>query len=531
MEAFARLLDRLYFTTGTRAKSEIVQDYLRHTPDPDRGWAIAAIAGTLRFDLFKRPLIKELMLQRVDPELYAMCYDYIGESSETIAHLWPDAEKTETSLDLPGLDTLIRNFRSGTRAEIARQLAFWLDHMSPNQRWALLKLGTRGLRIGVSERLAKRILAEYGGVPVEELELLWHGLEPPYTDLLQWLEGHGPRPDISDRLVFQPVMLAHPLEESDLDGISPDAWQAEWKLDGIRVQFTRHREQAGLFTRNGDNISGSFPDLVDALHEVAATLDGELLVYRDGQPGSFNDLQQRLNRKRPGRRLQQDYPVGILAYDLLKANGEDLRTLPLSERRQRLEEWYQILKSQHPDIPLHLSPTLSFSTLDDLHALRSAAETTNGHVEGLMLKRLDSLYVPGRPKGLWFKWKRRPKVVDAVLMYAQRGHGKRSSYYSDYTFGLWQDEQLLPIGKAYSGFTDDELKKLDRWVRHHTIGRFGPVREVEKALVLEVAFDSAHTSKRHKSGVALRFPRIHRIRWDKPVQEADALSSLSAFLP
>lgn len=268
-------------------------------------------------------------------------------------------------------------------------------------------------------------------------------------------------------------------------------------------------------------------------------LDGELLVIHntnvENENGknlsvipdidTFNALQQRLNKKKPSKALMQSSPVGLIVYDAIVLEGERLTDLRLKTRRDKLVSWYK-----HSALPrLFLSNTLNASSPEHLRALHKTV-CNNRAVEGLMLKRLDSKYVPGRPKGKWFKWKRDPLVVDAVMMYAQRGHGKRSSFYSDFTFGAWEGEQLLPIGKAYSGFTDAELKKLDNWVRRNAIGRFGPVREVKKALVLEVAFDAVHISNRHKSGIALRFPRIHRIRWDKPANEADTLNNVKALI-
>ncbi len=517
MRRFAQLLDRLYFTASHRAKSVLIRQYLAEVPDPDRGWAVAALAGTLSFDRFKRNFIKQLILTRVDPLLYNLSYDYVGETGETVALLWP-AEPV-TSGELPALHTVVETLQSADRETLMTWLSACLDRMTPAERWALIKLGTGELRIGISARFLKRILAEYGGVPVEQIERLWHGQAPPYQALLRWLDGHGGPPETGDQIIFHPVMLSHPLLDSEIDQISAEIFQAEYKFDGIRVQYVGTPGEHALFSRTGDNISGSFPDLMAEL-KLHAVLDGELLVRRDGAVASFNDLQQRLNKKKPGAQLMKDYPALLMVYDALSLNGEDLTALPLSGRRAQLEQWL----TQHLQTRLALSPLLTFASADDLHRLRNTAETEGGRfVEGLMLKRKTGMYRPGRPKGEWYKWKRDPQQVDAVMMYAQRGHGKRSSFYSDYTFGLWQGDQLLPIGKAYSGFTDEELKRLDNWVRNHTVGRFGPVREVEKALVLEVAFDAVQESRRHKSGVALRFPRIARVRWDKPAAEADRL--------
>jgi DNA ligase-1 len=315
-------------------------------------------------------------------------------------------------------------------------------------------------------------------------------------------------------------MLAHPLEDGDLAALAPAEYVAEWKWDGIRVQLVSTGGGRRVFSRGADDISAAFPDIAEVL-DFRAVLDGELLVMREGVVAPFADLQQRLNRKAPGAKMLRDFPVGVRLYDILFDGERDLRGLPFVERRAALEAWYARTRPQLMD----LSEVIGFSSIAELSEIRAGARAAS--IEGLMLKRRDSLYVPGRPKGLWWKWKRDPLTIDAVMMYAQRGHGKRSSFYSDFTFGLWRaDGELVPVGKAYSGYTDEELGKLDRWIRNHTVGRFGPVREVERGLVLEIAFDAAQLSGRHKSGVALRFPRVARLRWDKPAAEADRLETL-----
>jgi DNA ligase-1 len=303
---------------------------------------------------------------------------------------------------------------------------------------------------------------------------------------------------------------------------------AEWKWDGIRVQAVHQGGEKRLFSRTGDDISSSFPDVVESIPE-GAVLDGELLVVRDGEVAPFNDLQQRLGRKSVTPTMLKSHPAHIRLYDMLFEGCEDLRALPFIERRARLEAWHAAKGPPRTDI----SGIIDFGSISELEKLWAGARETG--IEGLMLKRRDSPYIAGRPKGHWFKWKRAPLTLDAVLMYAQRGSGKRSSYYSDYTFGAWRngdggEPELVPVGKSYFGFTDEELKQLDRWVRNHTVKSFGPVRQVEPKLVFEVAFDSVHRSTRHKSGVAMRFPRIHRIRWDKPAAEADRLETLTAMI-
>jgi len=527
MHAFSRLLDELYFTNSTLAKEKILANYLQTAPDPDRGWALAAIGGTLSFDLFKRNVSKSLILERMDEELFKLSYDYVGELSETIALAWPVSQEAVILNRLPSLHEIISEFQSRGREGIRAYLVQLLDNMTPPQRWALLKLGTRGLRIGMSARSVKRTLANLKGVDLEVIEELWHGLEPPYESLFAWIEGRAEIPDISNSIRYLPVMLSHPLdEEKDFERISPQTHMAEWKWDGIRIQIASNGEETKVFSRTGDDISQSFPDLVEKVN-FRAVLDGELLVRVNGQIGSFNDLQQRLNKKKPSAKLIMESPAYFRGYDILSLDGENLRNRSFEERRKILEDFYAGLDQA----TFSISEILSFDTVSDLQEMRNKAAKSDGLLEGLMIKDRQSTYVSGRPKHAWYKWKCDPHLLDAVLMYAQRGHGKRSSYYSDYTFGLWsEDGKLLPIGKAYFGFTDEELKQIDNWIRRNKMQRFGPVQEVKKDLVFEVAFDSAHQSNRHKSGYALRFPRINRIRWDKPANEANLLSDLAIMV-
>ncbi len=536
---FSDLLDDLYFTNSNLSKQAIFADYLRRTPDPDRGWALAAIGGTLSFDLFKRNLVKSLMEERMDPYLFQLSRHYVGEMSETVALAWPQSPEPTRLNRLPDLHEVIEEFKARDqgrdRAGIRDYLIRLLDNMSPPQRWALLKLGTRGLRIGMSARTVKKTLAEMAGVDVGVIEELWHGLSPPYEALFAWIDGAADMPDISNVLTYSPVMLSHPIdEEKDLDGLTPDTHAAEWKWDGIRVQVAGMNGEARIYSRTGDDISHSFPDLAATVN-WDAVIDGELLVRPANESGereigSFNDLQQRLGKKKPSAKLMREKPAHLIAYDIISEDGASFRDSSLDERRERLEAF---IAARNPDY-YSLSERLDWSDVDDLRALREEAAASEGLKEGLMIKRRDSVYVAGRPKHAWYKWKREPFLLDAVLMYAQRGTGKRSSYYSDYTFGLWGEkdgeELLLPIGKAYFGFTDEELAQLDKWIRNHKVARYGPVQEVDKELVFEVAFDSAHTSPRHKSGYALRFPRISRIRWDKPAHEADRIPALEALV-
>jgi DNA ligase 1 len=520
---FAALLDALLLTPSRNGKLQLMQEYFATQPDPERGWAVAALTGELSFAEAKPNQVRDLAAERVDPELLGWSYDFVGDLAETVSLIWPAPVAAQAQGPVPGLTEIVETLQRASRAEVARLLAPWLDALDTTGRWALLKLVTGSLRIGVSARLAKLALAEWGGVAVDRIEEVWHGLEPPYQPLFDWLEGRQPPPDIGNLPNFCPLMLAQPLEDSDLSGLDPADYLAEWKWDGIRVQLVARGGERRLYSRSGDDIGAAFPDILAAMPQEV-TLDGELLVVRDGEAASFNDLQQRLNRKVASDKMLRDSPAGVRLYDILRQGPDDLRGLPFAERRRRLEAWYAGM----PRAALDLSPLVTFASWDELRELRDGARERG--IEGLMLKRADSLYLAGRPKGPWFKWKRGALTLDTVLMYAQRGHGKRSSFYSDYTFGAWAGDTLVPVGKAYSGFTDDELRRLDRWVRNNTVQRFGPVREVMPAIVLEIAFDSIHRSTRHKSGVAMRFPRIHRIRWGKPFHEADTLETIEKLL-
>jgi DNA ligase 1 len=607
MNRFAELLDRLAYEPGRNNKLRLLTKYFREVEDPDRGYALAALTGALSFKHAKPGLIRDLITDRTDPVLFALSYDYVGDLSETVALMWPKTpphalsapspacgggpgwgqaasavpEKKpppgspDSAKALPGdptspasgrgkepapsafenvsnrhnhpppptLTEVVTTLRTLGRTELPKQLTRWLDELDETGRWALLKLVTGAMRIGISARLAKTAAAELGDKDPHEIELMWPGLAPPYLDLFAWLECRADKPVNLDPAPFRPVMLAHAIENTDFANLDAGDFIAEWKWDGIRVQAVSGRDERGhmlarLYSRSGEDITKSFPDLLPALH-LPGAIDGELLVVRDGRVQTFNVLQQRLNRKVVSPKLIKDYPIHLRAYDLLGEGDTDLRTLPFTERRARLEAFVAGLDDPRID----LSPTIAFDSWDELTAARKnpasagAGEDAEA-VEGVMLKRRDALYLPGRPKGQWWKWKRDPHIIDAVLMYAQRGHGKRSSYYSDYTFGVWTSgedgEQLVPVGKAYFGFTDEELLQIDRFVRRNTVEKFGPVRHVvhepDQGLVLEVAFEGLQRSPRHKSGVAMRFPRINRLRWDKPPREADRLETLERML-
>ncbi|MFN0192816.1 MAG: cisplatin damage response ATP-dependent DNA ligase [Aestuariivirga sp.] len=549
MRAFAELLDRLAYAQARNAKLKLLRDYFLSTPDPDRGWALSALTDGLPVTVPLRRTLAQLMEEKADPVLFRLSRDYVGDTAETVSLLWPSPSTvilakarihgSEPEPSLGAMDSgfrqndevggelrlseVVDSVRATSSRGFPRLLESYLDRLDVKGRFALIKLLSGALRVGVSARLAKQALAGAFGKDIEQIEETWHGIEPPYAGLFAWLEGTGERPDTGKSLIFRPVMLAHPIAADDWPGMIASDWMAEWKWDGIRIQVAADGFRARIFTRNGDEISAGFPEVAERLSCTRGVADGELLILRDGLVAPFNDLQQRLNRKTVTAKMQALYPAHVRLYDLLFDGHKDLRSLALMERRARLALWAQSLPNAD------LSEDVPFTDFPELEERWKEARA-NG-IEGLMLKRKDSPYLQGRPKGYWYKWKRAALTLDCVLMYAQRGSGKRSSYYSDLTFGVWSDPAtLVPVGKAYSGFTDEELLRLDKWIRNNTAERFGPVRSVTPSLVLEIAFDAVQPSTRHKSGVAMRFPRVHRIRWDKPAAEADTLTAIKALI-
>ncbi|MEH3110881.1 MAG: cisplatin damage response ATP-dependent DNA ligase [Agrobacterium cavarae] len=536
MKAFATLLDRLVLTPSRNGKLTLLTDYFRDTPDPDRGYGLAAIAGTLDLKSVKPALLRELVLERMDEVLFRYSYDYVGDLAETISLVWDTSQNADLpQANDPSLGEVVRKINALGKTEVRGAVRELLDRLDTSSRFAFLKLVTGGLRIGVSARLARQALADFAGKDITEIETLWHGLEPPYEPLFAWLEGKTDRPLLATPAIFHSVMLSTPVGDNDLANLDPQDFAAEWKWDGIRVQLSRAGDTRKLYSRSGDDISGAFPDILEAAN-FDGVIDGELLIGGTARSNSatrtFSDLQQRLNRKTVTGRMLEEYPAFIRAYDLLFKGEEDIRGEAYLERRKHLTD----LIETAPHDRFDLSPLVPFANWQELDDLRKAPPDLV--IEGVMIKRKDSVYQAGRAKGPWFKWKRDPFNIDAVMMYAQRGHGKRSSYYSDFTFGVWADggdgEQLVPVGKAYFGFTDAELEVLDKFVRDNTVERFGPVRAVRATpsfgFVLEVAFEGINRSARHKSGVAMRFPRIARLRADKLPSEADRLVTLMAMV-
>ena len=514
MREFSQLINQLILTRSRNRKIELLNHYFKNTKNPDRGLALAILTGNFKIKNISISKIKELIKKEVDPELFDLSYDYVGDLAETIALIWPYKQEGT----VPKLNFIIDELESSSSKNITRLIKKYLSIFSQNERWALIKLLSGGLRIGVSTRLTKLSLIHSADIEISEVEQIWHGVVPPYIKLFNWIFEKGTKPKIEVEKVFHPLMLAHPIEKKDFNSLKPTEFLAEWKWDGIRVQLVLFKSKIRIFSRTGDDISHTFPEIQNNENDLVV-LDGELLVGNDYIPLKFNKLQQRLNRKKVSKVHLENFPAFVKLYDILFLKNRDLRSLDFSERRKILFEWHNKIKNKF----FNLSEIFEFKTWEELTEIKSKKLNKSEH-EGLMIKRKNSSYISGRPKGYWYKWKNEPLVVDTIMMYAQRGHGKRSSYYSDFTFGLWDQNNIVPICKAYFGFSNEELEILDKFVRSNTINKFGPVREVEKKFVVEIAFDSVDLSNRHKSGVALRFPRIKRLRRDKPINEVINIS-------
>ena len=420
MQTFAILLDTLSTTPSRNGKLALLSEYFRSTPDPDRGFALAALTDGLFPRLPLRRSLATLLETRVDPVLYALSRDYVGDTAETVALMWPTPDHDPTlRAPPPRLAETVAALASTGPSDVAATLGHLLDRLDVRGRWALLKLVGGAPRVGVSARLAKTALADISGHDVADVEEVWHAIAPPYADLFLWLEGKGPRPDAAGRPVFRPLMLAHAIEQQDWATFVADEFAAEWKWDGIRVQIAASSGGVRIFSRTGDDISRSFPEIVAAFEGYDVLVDGELLVARRGIVAPFNDLQQRLNRKTVTGRMLKDHPAHVRLYDALMIGGYDLRALSFSERRALLEDWHA---KNGPPLT-DMSPLVPFASREDLEAIWTDAREAS--IEGLMLKRWESPYLSGRPRGHWFKWKRAALTLDCVLMYAKRGSGKR----------------------------------------------------------------------------------------------------------
>ena len=519
MRQLANLLETLIFNYSTNKKIEIIEQHLHKIAKDDRGYTIAFLLEKLKIKNIKRSEILNIVRKKIDSELFDLSYDYVGDLAETISLIWPDDNvKKESSIK-----RTLSELQSTNNLE--KTIISLLNRFNKVERWALIKLILGGLRVGVSDSVVKKAIAKYGKKDLSKIEYIWNGLSFPYTELFNWIDEKSSCPIIDQSKVFHSFMLANTLDKKLLKNtINNNTFFLEHKWDGIRAQIVVKNNITKIYSRSGEDISNRFPE-ISIKSTKLLVLDGELLVGKNFEAFSFYELQKRINKKNPTKSLLLKLPAFIRLYDLLYFEGNDIRNKKLIERRRHLDKWFTLQNNNCLDI----SKLIEFATNEDLYKIYNKCEEKK-NIEGLMIKRKDSTYIAGRKKGNWFKWKKNPCFIDVILMYAQRGHGKRSSYYSDFTFGIWDDNRVIPIAKAYSGYTDKELSKIDSFVRKNTVAKYGPVREVKKSLVFELAFDSANSSTRHKCGLALRFPRVHRIRWDKPVDEVLNLISIKEEL-
>ena len=539
MRRFADLYSALDASSGTQARVDALVAYFSCVDAADGAWALHVLLGKQGKRLITGRRLRQICLEESPlPEwLFDDCYAHVGDSAETITLLWAQAgagasEPLQHSLQswmeqlLPAAAAL----EGSEQAEAVRQL--WRG-LSRSELLVANKLLTGGLRVGVAQGLVVRALARLSGLEEAQLQhRLMGGFKPSAAALTTLLAPADEAEAVPSRPY--PFYLASPLEQQPAGPASD--WQAEWKFDGIRGQLIRRANEVFLWSRGEELIGAAFPELLAAAGCLAngTVLDGEILVWPAGsdQPAPFAQLQRRLGRKAPGRKLLAECPAAFVAYDLLELGGDDLRQRPLSQRRSALEELLQDLPETTPTPAaglLRLSPRLPLTAWEQLEPLRQQA--ASAAAEGLMLKGLASAYLAGRKRGQWWKHKRDPYTLDAVLLYAQAGSGRRANLFTDYTFGLWNAEgELVSFAKAYSGLNDGEITALDRWIRSHTSERYGPVRAVVPVQVFELAFEGLQRSSRHKSGIAVRFPRIARWRQDKPAAEADSLASALALL-
>ena len=527
MKRFADLYRELDQSTATLDKRAALVRYFGEAPPADAAWAMWLLAGGKLARIANTRELREWIVQESGQPAWLVedSYDHVGDLAETLTLLMgdPQAVAEERSLVdwIEGILLPVANQDPGLRRTTV--VAGW-HALRFDERLLFNKLLTGALRVGVSQRLVQQALAEMSGIDISRIAQRMLGTWKPTPDFLHRLLTVEELPE--DRQQPYPFFLASPLENEAPTLGDIDDWLLEWKWDGIRLQLIRRDGEVALWSRGEERLDGRFPEI-----EIAAmtlprdcVIDGELLAWRDGDaPMPFTALQTRIQRRKPGAKTLADTPARVLAYDLLELQGEDLRQRPLFERRALLES----LLAEHGDPRIVVSPRVEAGSWQAAAVLREDARKRG--VEGLMLKRADSTYQSGRRRGDWWKWKIDPLTIDAVLLYAQSGHGRRSTLYTDYTFGVWDGDTLVPVAKAYSGLDDKEILSLDSWIRANTLERFGPVRSVKAHHVFELGFEAVNVSKRHKSGIAVRFPRILRWRRDKPMAEADRLETLQAL--
>jgi len=532
MRTFSTLYQALGRSTATLDKRAALVTYFRDAPSRDAAWALYLLAGgKLSHARRKVAAVGELRAWASEASSLPMwlveaSYEHVGDLAETLALLMPDPAQALPDRGLADwIEQILLPVANQDEAQRKAVIIAAWKGLVFDERLVFNKLLTGALRVGVSQGLAQQALADMSGIPVATIAQRMMGRWTPDADFFTRLLSHDTLPE--DRQQPYPFFLASPLDTAPEQLGNIRDWILEWKWDGIRAQLIKRQGEVAVWSRGEERLDGRFPEVEAAIAALTidCVLDGELLAWQEGatEPMPFSALQTRIQRLKPGPKSLRDAPVCMLVYDLLELNGKDLRSLSQEDRRQQLEALLQHQSSSS----LRLSPRLAPSDWGEALAWRK--DSRERGVEGFMIKRASASYQGGRRRGDWWKWKVDPLTIDAVLLYAQAGHGRRSTLYTDYTFGVWDGETLVPVAKAYSGLDDKEILALDRWIRAHTRERFGPVRSVEAVQVFELGFEGVNRSKRHKSGVAVRFPRILRWRHDKPATEADQLSTLQAL--
>ncbi|MEM9364930.1 MAG: ATP-dependent DNA ligase [Planctomycetota bacterium] len=541
MQDFAALFEALEQTTKTNQKVAAMAAYFAKAPAADVAWAIHYLSGRRARRVVKTGLLRQWAAESADlPEwLFAECYDAVGDLAETISLIVMEASGTDSRSLQAWMEDVVLPLARQEEAQQHQAIEQIWRTTSQTHRLVLMKLITGGLRLGVSQKLVARALSQAFELPVEVIAHRMMGDWQPDEAFVALLRSA----ETGDAQLSRPFpfCLAHAIpsehRETTVTDIrkaaigSPDDYIAEWKWDGIRGQLIRRQGQTFLWSRGEELMENRWPEIESAAEALpdGTVIDGEILASRITDLGvevlPFAALQRRIGRKKVGKKLLAEVPVVFHAFDCLESDGQDLRNRPLHQRRQHLS---QLIEGHRPGT-IVLNPALGFQSWEELEQIR--ATSREQHAEGLMIKRADSAYTVGRTRGVWWKWKLAPHTVDAVLIYAQRGHGKRASLYTDYTFAVWDAGRLVPFAKAYSGLTDAEITQVDRFIRKNTQERFGPVRSVTPELVMELAFEGLQRSTRHKSGIATRFPRIVRWRQDKRPADADCLDDLLALLP
>ena len=536
MKDFAQLFASLDETNKTNAKVGVLKDYFISVADEDKIHTLALFTGRKPKRQINATLVKTwaMELANIPQWLFEESYQVVGDLGETIALLLPEGESIhEKSLaewiaEINGLAALSEDERK------AWLMDSWKS-MTRQERFVFNKILTGCFRVGVSQSLIVKALSEISGLTPAVLTHRIMGNWDPATfsfhDLIQEEDGSDdasrPYPFCLAYAIQETSDKAKSAEEIEKELGSTDLWQAEWKWDGIRAQVIHRDGQIFIWTRGEELATEKFPELhsfISALPD-GTVLDGEAICFSEGKPLPFNVLQTRIGRKSLSKKILAESPMAFIAYDCLEFAGDDIRSMPFQHRRSMLEKLHSI--NQHQDV-FQLSPVVEFDSWKKLYELR--LQSRENHAEGFMLKKLDSVYQTGRKRGDWWKWKVDPLSVDAVMIYAQKGHGRRADLYTDYTFAVWDEGKLVPFAKAYSGLTDKEIKQVDYFVKRNTLEKFGPVRTVKPELVFEIGFEGINRSTRHKSGIALRFPRILRWRHDKKIEEADTIEALKSLL-